>query len=182
MVAHSCSSKGVFWVLVSSSNEAEIWSALIQIFFTFFFSLFMQLKVIGGLVVFWTTVSTSEIMTLDLFNQIISRLRVKIAELVSHKELWCSLGSNPSPEIRRLWQGILHSSAWDITERSFNCNSSIYQATQLSGDWREDEGNDSACYAESLAIWGLFCSLICCVSCCLEGPAGEEPRSAMHCR
>lgn len=30
-------------------------------------------------------------MTLDLFNQIISRLRVKIAELVSHKELCCSL-------------------------------------------------------------------------------------------
>lgn len=95
-------------------------------------------------------------MTLDLFTQIISRLRVKIAELVSHKELCCSLGSNPSPEIRKLWQGILHSSARGITARSFNCNSSIYQATQLSGDWREDEGNNSACCNESLATWGLF--------------------------
>jgi len=90
-------------------------------------------------------------MTLDLFNQIISRLRVKIAKLVSHGELCCSLGSNPSPEIRRLWQGILHSSARGITARSFNCNSSIYQATQLSGGWRDDEGNDSTCCNESLA-------------------------------
>lgn len=90
-------------------------------------------------------------MTLDLFNEIISRLRVKIAELVSHNELCCSLGSNPSPEIRRLWQGILHSSARGITARSFNCNSSIYQATQLSGGWGEDEGDDSACCNESLA-------------------------------
>lgn len=90
-------------------------------------------------------------MTLDLFRRITSRFRVQVAELVSHTEFCCSQGSNPSPEIRRLWHGILHSSARGITVRSFNCNLSIYWATQLGGGWKEDEENDSACCNESLA-------------------------------
>lgn len=113
--------------------------------------------------------SSWEMMTLDLFNQILSRLRVKIAELVSHKELCCSLGSNPSPETRRLWQDILHSSARGITARSFNCNSSIYQAAQLSGGWREGKGNDSVSCHESLTTWGLLLLLHVSLKALLKG-------------
>lgn len=162
-VARSCSSKALFCVVgIFPAMRLKSQQLLCEYSSTFFFfvnavwSNWMAGDILNNL-------STWEMMTLDLFNQILSRLSVQIAELVSHKELFCSLGSNPSPETRRLWQDILHSSARGITARPFNCNPSIYQATQLSGGWREDKGNDSVCCNESLTTWGLF--LLLALSC-----------------
>lgn len=153
-VACSCSSKALVWVVdISQPQGWNLSSSYVNILHLFFVNAVWSNWRAGDIL---SNLSTWEMMTLDLFNQILSRLRVQIAELVSHKELCCSLGSNPSPETRGLWQDILHSSARGITARSFHCNSSIYQATQLSGGWREDKGNDSVCRNESLTTWGLF--------------------------